>query len=133
MNKVKNILVAAALMAQAIVALPVLVPTTVSAAPGDNKAQVCEGISAIGGGNSCNSDAAKNELSGFIKQIINILLFIIGAAAVIMIIIGAFRYVLSNGDASATKGAKDTILYAVVGVIVAAMAYAIVNFVIGSL
>jgi len=47
-----------------------------------------------------------------------------------MIIVGGIRYATSNGDQSAVKGAKDTILYAVVGLIVALVAYAIVNFVI---
>ena len=75
----------------------------------------------------------QNGLTGFIKNIINILLFIIGAIAVIMIIIGGIRYVVSNGDSSQTTAAKNTILYAVVGLVIAMMAYAIVNWVIGSL
>lgn len=65
-----------------------------------------------------------------IKTVVNVLIFLIGAIAVIMIIIGGIRYVTSNGDANSTKGAKDTILYAVIGIIVAILAYAIVNFVI---
>ncbi len=58
------------------------------------------------------------------------MLFVLGAAAVIMIVIGGIRYTVSGGDSSAVKGAKDTILYAVIGVVVALLAYAIVNFVI---
>ena len=50
-----------------------------------------------------------------------------------MLIIGGFRYVLSQGDEKATKGAKDTILFAIVGIVVAILAFAIVNFVIGSI
>lgn len=65
-----------------------------------------------------------------IKTVVNVLIFLIGAIAVIMIIIGGIRYVTSNGDAGSTKSAKDTILYAVIGIIVAILAYAIVNFVI---
>ncbi len=70
------------------------------------------------------------KLEDQIKIITNVLLFIIGAIAVIMIIVGGIRYVTSNGDSSQTKAAKDTIMYAVIGVIVAILAYAIVNFVI---
>jgi glucose uptake protein GlcU len=58
------------------------------------------------------------------------LLFLIGVIAVIAIIMGGIRYTTSNGDASQTKAAKDTILYAVVGLIVAIMAYAVVSWVI---
>jgi len=69
---------------------------------------------------------------GVFKTIANVLLFIIGAIAVIMLIIGGIRYVISQGDSSAVTSAKNTILYAVIGIIVAILAYAIVNFVIGS-
>lgn len=61
--------------------------------------------------------------------ITNILLFIIGAIAVIMLIIGGVRYVVSAGDQNAVTSAKNTILYAIIGIVVAFLAYAAVNFV----
>lgn len=64
------------------------------------------------------------------KDFVNIMLFAIGILAVIMIIWGGIRYVLSGGDSTAISAAKKTILYAVVGLVVAILAYAIVNFVI---
>lgn len=64
------------------------------------------------------------------KDFVNIMLFAIGILAVIMLIWGGIRYVLSGGDSGAVSSAKKTILYAVVGLIVAILAYAIVNFVI---
>lgn len=64
---------------------------------------------------------------------VNTLLFIIGAVAVIMIIFGGFKYVVSGGDSSAVTSAKNTILYAIIGVIVALLAYAIITFVLDSL
>lgn len=87
-----------------------------------------------GGGSSSLCGAAKqDEAPAIIKNVINLALVILGMVAVIMIIIGGIRYTTSNGDSSATKGAKDTILYAVVGLVVAIMAYAIVNFVLAAL
>ncbi len=65
-----------------------------------------------------------------IKTVVNVLLFILGVIAVIMIIIGGIRYTTSNGDQANVKAAKDIILYAVVGLVVAILAYAIVNFVL---
>lgn len=59
----------------------------------------------------------------------NILLFIIGAIAVIMLIVGGIRYVVSAGDQTAVTSAKNTILYAIIGIIVAFLAYAAVNFI----
>lgn len=70
---------------------------------------------------------------GIFTTIVNILLYIIGAIAVIMLIIGGIRYVTSGGDSSAVTAAKNTILYAIIGIIVALLAYAIVNFVLTSL
>ena len=70
--------------------------------------------------------------SGVFAQISSVLLFIVGAVAVIMIVIGGLRYVISGGDASQVQAAKNTILYALVGIIVAILAYAAVNFVISS-
>lgn len=69
---------------------------------------------------------------GIFRTITNVLLFIIGAISVIMLIIGGIRYTVSGGDSSAVTSAKNTILYAVVGIIVAILAYAVVNFVLTS-
>lgn len=69
---------------------------------------------------------------GIFRTITNVLLFLIGAISVIMLIIGGIRYVVSGGDSTAVQNAKNTILYAIVGVVVAILAYAVVNFVISS-
>ncbi|MEP6710457.1 MAG: hypothetical protein ABJA64_01945 [Candidatus Saccharibacteria bacterium] len=88
-----------------------------------------------GGVNSAKGTDQPSDLfgnSGIFSTITNTLLFILGAISVIMIIIGGLRYVISGGDSTAVTAAKNTILYAIVGVIVAVLAYAIINFVIGS-
>ncbi len=71
--------------------------------------------------------------SGIFQTITNVLLFILGAISVIMIIIGGLRYVISGGNSASVTAAKNTILYAIVGVIIALLSYAIINFVLGSL
>ena len=78
------------------------------------------------------SKAGEKSFPQALAQIANVLLFIIGAIGVIVIIIGAIRYVASGGDQTAVTAAKNTILYAVIGIVVAFMAYAIINFVTGS-
>lgn len=60
------------------------------------------------------------------------MLFIVGFLSVIMLIFGGLRYIISGGNSAAVTSAKNTILYAIVGLIIAIFAYAIVNFVIGS-
>ncbi len=78
------------------------------------------------GGENCSAE------DNLFQTITNVLLFIIGGISVIMLIIGGIRYTISGGDSSAVTAAKNTILYAVVGIVVALLAYAIVNFVLGS-
>ena len=79
---------------------------------------------------SVDTGASSASVSDIIQSIVNILLFVIGAVSVIMIVIGGFKYVVSNGDASQVKSAKDTIFYSIIGLVVAILAYAIVNWVI---
>lgn len=73
------------------------------------------------------------DLLGVIKNIINVLLTIGGVVAVIMIIVGGIRFMVSTGDQSKIKAARDTILYSVIGLVVTILAFAIVNFVIDKL
>ncbi len=109
--------------------VPVMVTADVNAQT--PKEQICKGINNNKTG-SC-STTGSNDIGGFVKRIINILLFVIGAIAVLMIVIGGLRYVISGGDSSQTKSAKDTVLYAVIGLVIALMAYGIVNFVVVNL
>lgn len=70
---------------------------------------------------------------GVLTTVTNVLLFVVGALAVIMIIFGGIRYVTSGGNASSVTAAKNTILYAIVGLIIAFLAFAAVNWVLGAL
>ncbi len=92
-------------------------------------------------GESCGSgatakicDAQKEDIgrTNFVQRVTNTLLYILGVIAVIAIIAGGIRYATANGDASRIKQAKDTILYAVIGLVVAIMAWGIVSFVVGA-
>lgn len=72
----------------------------------------------------------KTEGTTIAKRLINVFLSVIGALSVIMIIHSGFKYVSSSGDSEKIKSAKNTLLYAVIGLIVAMLALTIVNFVI---
>lgn len=82
---------------------------------------------------TAGADQGTNDLETVIQNAINVLLFIVGVAAVVMLIVGGIRYILSAGDQQAVANAKNTIIYAIVGIIVAVLAYAAVNFVFGEL
>ena len=68
--------------------------------------------------------------TAIVPKVINLMLFIVGVLAIFMMIYGGIRYVLSGGDNGKVKDAKNTILYAIVGLVVAILGYAIVNWVV---
>lgn len=120
MKHMKQFIISSALAFAAVFGLAALPATTALAINPSNK--VGEGVNAAGG--------SGQQLEPQITQIINVLLFVIGVIAVIMIILGGIRYVLSNGDSAQINSAKNTVLYSVIGLVVALLAYAIVNFVV---
>lgn len=71
--------------------------------------------------------------NGVFNTISKVLIFLVGAISVIMLIFGGVRYTVSGGDQKAVEAAKNTILYAIIGIIVAILAYAVVEFVISSI
>ena len=73
-----------------------------------------------------------NGDSSIFSRVTDILLFLVGAISVIMLILGGIRYVISGGDQAQVTAAKNTILYAIIGIVVAFLAYAAVNFVTGA-
>jgi hypothetical protein len=82
-------------------------------------------------GQTCVDDGqGEDSLSSVIRQIINIFSIVVGAVSVIMVIIGGFRYVVSNGDSNGVSGAKNTILYAIIGLVIVLFAQVIVRFVL---
>lgn len=73
------------------------------------------------------------ELRTDITAILNAVIGVLGIVAVVVIIIGGVNYMTSAGDAGKVKTAKNTILYGVIGLVICALAFAIVNFVIGTI
>jgi cytochrome bd-type quinol oxidase subunit 2 len=76
------------------------------------------------------TDDPANKVNTLITQIINVFSVVVGIVAVIMIIIGGFKYITSGGDSGNVTGAKNTILYAIIGLIIVALAQFIVRFVL---
>ena len=102
---------------------PAILPNNNQVAYADAKTQIQSGLKAAGGD-------TKDTSGTLITSVINVMLFIIGVLSVIMIVYGGILYVISAGDSGRVSKAKNTIMYAIVGLIVALLAYAIVNFVI---
>lgn len=89
---------------------------------------VCNGIKATGG--TCDDAPGAKTVKDIIALAINILSFIVGVAAVIMIIINGFKFVTSSGETAAVASAKNGIIFAIIGLVVVALAQVLVRFVI---
>lgn len=70
---------------------------------------------------------------GIFIKIVNLIIYLTASISILMVIFGAFKYVTSQGEASQTKSAKDTILYALIGLFIAISAFTIVRFVISKI
>ena len=136
---IRNILVATFALPLLALGMVAVAPTSHAGSPKPTDGQCDKQVNIIEGVDCAKGDKTQETLfeedadgNSLFKTVTNVLLFLIGAVSVIMLIVGGLRYVLSNGDSSAVTSAKNTILYAVIGIIVALLAYAIVNFVVSS-
>ena len=98
--------------------------------------QVCSGVLNTSGveatdASSCEEDG-DNSFSTIITKVINIFSILIGSVSVIMIIIGGFRYIISGGDQNNVTAAKNTIMYAIIGLVVVLFSQVIVRFVLSN-
>jgi hypothetical protein len=111
-----------------LVAAPSYALSSPASVVADAAADACAGIGLTGG--DCKSDTGGTKINNTLTSIINIITSIVGVVALIMILVAGFKYITSGGDANKISSAKSTIIYAIVGLIVAALAQVIVHFVI---
>ncbi|MCA9328592.1 hypothetical protein KC959_02385 [Candidatus Saccharibacteria bacterium] len=136
MNRIKRILLTTA--AALGLVMPLAAPAMVSAAEPDSPPEVITNVSGnlnCGAaldfdGSDCDNSTAGTDVDNLVTSVINIISLVVGVVAVIMIIIGGLRYITSGGESGSVTGAKNTIMYAIVGLIVVALAQVIVRFVV---
>lgn len=126
----KKVLTIAATLMLAVV--PIAVPVAVSAA--DDK--IGEGLKcgatdlSLDEKTGCKVEGGTTRVNNLITDVINLFSIIVGIVAVIMIIVGGFKYVTSGGDSGNISGAKNTIIYALIGLVIVALAQFLVQFVL---
>lgn len=112
-----------------------LLPATVSAAPqfyvGSSKSDACAGLNELGAGQGCGSNG-QQTVGKVAKAVVQIISIITGIFGVIMVVISGFKYITSGGDPGSVSSAKRTLIYALVGLAIAAIAEFLVHFVINS-
>jgi hypothetical protein len=131
-QKIKNKLLI--LVSVLTLAVPAMVPVVVHAADDNIQGALCQGsnfnLAADGGNGACDEGAETSDFNDLLAKIVNIISAIVGVIAVIMIIVGGFKYITSGGDSNNVSGAKNTIIYAIIGLIIVALAQVIVHFVL---
>jgi hypothetical protein len=126
-----------------VIGMPVLAPVGALAATGTSQSDIntklkCGSnidLSNATQNDNCNSNTSDNgrDAGAILRTVINVLSVIVGALAVIMIIIAGFRYVTSGGSDAGVGAAKKTIMYALIGLVVVALAQVIVHFVLNNI
>lgn len=111
--------------------VPVMVPALASA-EADIKSNLCQGASLqVDSSPDCSTTTeGTSQINHIITVIINLFSLVVGVVSVIMIIIGGFKYITSGGDSSNVQSAKNTIIYALIGLVIVALAQFIVQFVL---
>lgn len=127
----KRLIVSA--LAFSMFAAPLAVVPVASAASFDLRGSVCSGtkIDLNSSSDDCTTgDEGTNQVNNAVKLGLNLFSAIVGIIAVVMIIVGGIKYITSGGDSGNITSAKNTIMYAVIGLVVVALAQIIVNFVL---
>lgn len=130
-SKVKYLLASTAIVTFGAMAVAAPVSAGVYCPDGTYKDGVSS-LSECGDTTGGDSGARGNDLMGILNIVINVALGVIGFIAVVMIIVGGVQYTTSAGDTAKVTKAKNTIMYGVIGLVIALLAYAIVNFVLAN-
>jgi hypothetical protein len=124
MHKIRLILIGLVLLGSALLAPKVMAADSTSGS-------VCEGIGLVSGTDGdCTTEGDSPSVGKIITTAVTLLSYIAGVAGVLMIIIGSFKYITSGGDSGKVENAKSTILYALIGLVIAVLAQALVRFVL---
>ena len=107
------------------------VAPAVSAGPFDTaRDNACQGLEFTEGASTTCDNSDGTKVDSTVRNVVNLASLVVGVVAVIMVIVGGLKYVTSQGDSGGVSSAKNTILYAVVGLIIVALAQVIVRFVV---
>lgn len=131
MKKILLLSILIATSALSILAAPQQVLATSHVADPTLLGEACEGVTGTTG--SANPNCGDSSFFGrLVESVLNILSIVLGGIAVIVLVVAGIMYVASGGDPNNTKRAKDAIIYAVIGIVIAVAAQGMVRFVIGN-
>ena len=122
-------------MKKIFLSLVILLSSTFSALPGTVLAanaveQACSGLNSLSSSNKCGTGQA--SVNNIVASVTKLISYIVGAVAVLVIIFAGFRFITSGGSNENTNSARNILMYAVIGLVIAVIAQLIVHLVINS-
>ena len=93
--------------------------------------QACNGLNSLNSSNNCSSGSS-SSVDNLVKNVTNLISYIVGAVAVIVIIFAGFRFITAGGDQNTVSSGRNMLLYAIVGLVIAATAQIIVHYAINT-
>lgn len=96
---------------------------------------VCKGVALEGldSDKGCDTNGATDKITATVQKFIDVFMYTVGITSLIMLIYGGFRYVVSQGSEAGVKAARNTVIYSIIGLLIAILAPIILNAVIGQL
>jgi hypothetical protein len=138
-QKIKNLILSNTVILTLLASVLLPIPIAMGVATADCTGianNVATGASQAAGGpvdcNSTNLTNSQGDITTLAAQVVKIFSIVVGAISIIMIIYGGFRYITSGGDSNRVGGAKNTLIYAIIGLIIVALAQLIVHFVLST-
>lgn len=125
----KRIFLSLAILTVSLFTLSALTPSFAYATA---QTDICSGVGGVDSKGSCTTSSGLTVM-GVVKTIVSVLSIVIGIVAVFMVIISGFKYITSGGDSNGVSSAKNTLIYAIVGLIIVALAQFLVHFVLNNI
>ena len=125
----KQIFLSLAILTVSLFTLSALTPSFAFATA---QTDICSGVGGTSPDGTCTTSSGLTVM-GVVKTIVSVLSWVIGVVAVIMVMISGFKYITSGGDSNGVSSAKNTLIYAIVGLIIVALAQFLVHFVLNNI
>lgn len=134
-KKIKAVFIGTALLVTALLGstggLVSATPYFADATPdSSSKIAACGGLTEVDPTQDCSKKGA--GVDSVIKVVVKLLSVATGSVAIIMILVSGIKYITSGGDSNKVASAKNTLVYALIGVAIAAAAYALVSFAVNA-
>lgn len=126
MKYFRTIVISVVMVIGLAIAASLVLGTPAALADNSSKGQICQGIGVAGG--NCTNGSGQAGVTGLVQTIVNLMSWIVGIIAVIMVIIAGLKYITAGGSSEKLSSAKSTLIYALIGIAIVALAQFLISF-----